>query len=275
MGSALSVLTMKVLVVLSAALACALGAPKVSLQAISTPLSRGGGRIVGGSDAYHGEFPHQIALLRGGVGGSLMCGGSLVAEDRVITAGHCCDGQSASRLGVRVGSQNLYDEDEDQADIAVSKVILHESYDDWTISNDICILELADSADLSSTYISTISLPSSGEEYSDGTMCTVTGWGTTSEGGSLGRVLQKVDVPVVSDDDCRDAYGSSSVYDSMICAGFPQGGKDSCQGDSGGPFMCGSQLSGIVSWGYGCAEAGYPGVYTQTSYFIDWINNNM
>merc|ERR1712098_533802 len=234
MGSTFSVLTMKVLVVLSAALACALGAPKVSLKAISTPLSRGGGRIVGGSDAYHGEFPHQIALLRGGVGGSLMCGGSLVAEDRVITAGHCCDGQSASRLGVRVGSQNLYDEDEDQADIAVSKVILHESYDDWTISNDICILELADSADLSSTYISTI-----------------------------------------SDDDCRDAYGSSSVYDSMICAGFPQGGKDSCQGDSGGPFMCGSQLSGIVSWGYGCAEAGYPGVYTQTSYFIDWINNNM
>merc|ERR1719342_1617315 len=169
---------MKVLVVLSAAVACALGAPKVSLQAISTPLSRGGGRIVGGSDAYHGEFPHQIALLRGGVGGSLMCGGSLVGED--------------------------------QADIAVSKVILHESYDSWTISNDICILELADSADLSSTYISTITLPSSGEEYSDGTMCTVTGWGTTSEGGSLGRVLQKVDVPVVSDDDCRDAYGSSS-----------------------------------------------------------------
>merc|ERR1712098_328398 len=148
MGSTFSVLTMKVLVVLSAALACALGAPKVSLKAISTPMGRGGGRIVGGSDAYHGEFPHQIALLRGGVGGSLMCGGSLVAEDRVITAGHCCDGQSASRLGVRVGSQNLYDEDEDQADIAVSKVILHESYDDWTISNDICILELADSADL-------------------------------------------------------------------------------------------------------------------------------
>merc|ERR1712098_570241 len=190
----------KFLVVLSAALSCALAAPKVSLQAISTPMGRGGGRIVGGSDAYHGEFPHQIALLRGGVGGSLMCGGSLVGADRVITAGHCCDGQSASRLGVRVGSQNLYDEDEDQADIAVSKVILHESYDSWTISNDICILELADSADLSSTYISTISLPSSGEEYSDGTMCTVTGWGTTS-------------------------------------------------------------------------EAGYPGVYTQTSYFIDWINN--
>merc|ERR1712098_410095 len=232
MGSASRVLTMKFLVVLSAAVSCALAAPRVSLQSISTPLSRGGGRIVGGEDAYHGEFPHQIALLRGGVGGSLMCGGSLVKADRVITAGHCCDGQSASRLGVRVGSQNLYEDDEDPMDIA-------------------------------------------GEEYDAGTMCTVTGWGTTTEGGSLGRVLQKVDVPVVSDADCRDAYGVNDVYDSMICAGLPQGGKDSCQGDSGGPFMCGNQPSGIVSWGYGCAEPGYPGVYTQTSYFIDWINENL
>merc|ERR1712121_382477 len=275
MGSTLAVLNMKFLVVLSAALSCALAAPRVSKKFLSTPLARGGGRIVGGTEAYPGEFPHQIALLGGGVGGSLMCGGSLVAADRVITAGHCCDGQSASRLGVRVGSQNLYEDDEDQADIAVTKVILHEDYDDWTISNDICILELGGSADLSSQYIDTISLPASMAEYDAGTICPVTGWGTTSEGGSLGRVLQKVDVPVVSDADCRDSYGSSSVYDSMICAGFPQGGKDSCQGESGGPFMCGNELSGIVSWGYGCAEPGYPGVYTQTSYFVDWLNANM
>merc|ERR1712126_180835 len=190
MGSTLAVLIMKSLLVLSAALSCALAAPKVSLQSISTPLARGGGRIVGGEDAYHGEFPHQIALLRGGVGGSLMCGGSLVAADRVITAGHCCDGQSASRLGVRVGSHNLYEDDPDQADIAVTRVNNHPEYDDWTISNDICILELGGSADLSSQFIGTISLPASMAEYDDGTMCTVSGWGTTSEGGSLGRVLQ-------------------------------------------------------------------------------------
>merc|ERR1712154_544888 len=174
------VFTMRAAIVIAACLAVA-SARTFSKKALSPPMARGGGRIVGGTEAYPGEFPHQIALLRGGVGGSLMCGGSLVKADTVITAGHCCDGQSASRLGVRVGSQNLYEDDEDQADIAVSAVILHENYDDWTISNDICILQLAGSADLSSTYIDTIALPASMAEYDAGTICTVTGWGTTSE----------------------------------------------------------------------------------------------
>jgi len=128
--------------VLFAVVALAAGAPKISKKALSTPLSRGGGRIVGGTEASPGEFPHQIALLRGGVGGSLMCGGSLVAPDMVVTAGHCCDGQSASRLGVRVGNHHLYEDDPDQMDIAVSKVMLHEDYDSWTIENDICLWNL-------------------------------------------------------------------------------------------------------------------------------------
>merc|ERR1712013_5217 len=131
--------------VLLTIVAVATGAPKFSKKALSTPLSRGGGRIVGGTEAYAGEFPHQIALLRGGVGGSL------VKDNMVVTAGHCCDGQSASRLGVRVGNHHLYEDDPDQEDIAVAKVMLHEQYDSWTITNDICLLELESSADFSSS----------------------------------------------------------------------------------------------------------------------------
>merc|ERR1712066_181279 len=216
MGSSSSIMRAAIFL---AVVAVASGAPKFSKKALSTPLARGGGKIVGGTEASPGEFPHQIALLRGGVGGSLMCGGSLVGENMVVTAGHCCDGQSASRLGVRVGNHHLYEDDPEQADIAVKKVMLHEEYDSWTINN-------------------AIGLPADGEEYSAGTICTVSGWGTTSEGGSLAQVLMKVDVPVVSDDDCRGSYGQSDIADSMICAGLDQGGKDSCQGDSGGPFMC-------------------------------------
>merc|ERR1739846_47743 len=150
MGSYSSIMRAAVLL---AVVAVATGAPKFSKKALSTPLSRGGGKIVGGTEASPGEFPHQIALLRGGVGGSLMCGGSLIAADKVVTAGHCCDGQSASRLGVRVGNHHLYSDDPDQKDIAVSRVNLHESYDSFTVENDICILELEEAADFGSSVI--------------------------------------------------------------------------------------------------------------------------
>ena len=65
--------------------------------------------------------------------------------------------------------------------------MLHEQYDSWTITNDICLLELESSADFSSSVIDKIMLPSDGEEYTAGTTCTVSGWGTTSEGGSLAK----------------------------------------------------------------------------------------
>ena len=173
-----------------------------------------------------------------------------------------------------MGNHHLYQDDPEQKDIAVSKVWLHEDYDSWTITNDICILDLEEAADFSSSVIGPISIPYDGEEYSAGTICTVSGWGTTSSGGSLASTLMKVDVPVVSDDDCRDAYGQSDIADSMICAGLDEGGKDSCQGDSGGPFMCGNQLSGVVSWGYGCAMADYPGVYARVTEQMDWVLSN-
>ena len=151
---------------------------------------------------------------------------------------------------------------------------MHEDYDQWNILNDICLLKLETAATMG-PHVGTIPLPSAYEEYEEGTMCTVTGWGTTSEGGSLARVLQKVDVPIVSWENCALAYVGNIIADFMLCAGPDQGGKDACQGDSGGPLMCGNQLSGVVSWGYGCAEPGYPGVYTQTSYFVNWINSHV
>jgi len=251
-------------------IACASGAPRRGLDYFPQ------GKIVGGEDADYGEFPHLVALLRGGPGGSLMCGGSILSETWVVTAGHCCDGQSATRLGVRAGSWHLHEEDADQAEYSVKRVLLHEDYDSWTINNDICLLEI-DGVIEFNEHVNKIGLPLPLDEPECGALCWVTGWGTTSEGGHLSDVLQKVQVPVVCDEECRDAYGENDISDNMICAG--SAGKDSCQGDSGGPLMCGQkptdELTGIVSWGYGCGAEGFPGVYTQASYFVSWINSNM
>lgn len=77
-------------------------------------------------------------------------------------------------------------------------------------------------------------------------------------------------VPIVNFTTCETNYGNLSA--GMMCAGYMQtGGVDACQGDSGGPLACSGVLAGIVSWGEGCATVGYPGVYTNVSYFYNWI----
>ncbi|KAM7315816.1 putative serine protease [Ixodes scapularis] len=105
------------------------------------------------------------------------------------------------------------------------------------------------------------------------------------EGGMGSDILKAVSVPALGDGMCYYRYfsfwslfiGGNIHYDSMFCAGERRGGKDSCQGDSGGPavqYVSGRAiLAGIVSWGEGCARAGKPGVYTEVSYFLDWIEN--
>jgi trypsin len=89
--------------------------------------------------------------------------------------------------------------------------------------------------------------------------------------------LQKVDVPLVTTDECNKSY-KNQIGDTMLCAGYPNGGKDSCQGDSGGPLVANDvatnqrYLIGVVSWGQGCARAKYYGVYSKVSAAFDWIN---
>lgn len=89
-----------------------------------------------------------------------------------------------------------------------------------------------------------------------------------------------VDLPIIDFDECRHetSYGDA-VIPGMLCAGYLEGEKDACVGDSGGPLVCEGLQAGIVSWGNGCAMAFSPGVYTNVSYYKNWImeevaNNN-
>ena len=172
-------------------------------------------------------------------------------------------------LQIVAGDNDLSIEEGTEQAADVVRIILHEDYESTTTSNDISLLKLGSSLSFDS-YVDAIPIPSQGQSFTG--IALVSGWGTLTEGGETPTVLQKVEVPIVSDADCRDAYGVDEVLDSMICAG--EAGHDSCQGDSGGPMVCGGSLCGIVSWGYGCARPNYPGVYTEVSYFVDWINAN-
>merc|ERR1712037_450321 len=158
----------------------------------------------------------------------------------VLTAAHCCAGQVPATMHIVAGGIKLNNFENEEETRNLEHIIGPPDYSSATISNDACLLKLKEPFEWTE-FIQPIALPAPMQETAAGSMATVTGWGTLSEGTlGLPNVLHKVDVPVVSDEDCKASYGAAgvdSVADSMICAGLPEGGKDSCQGDSGGPFF--------------------------------------
>jgi hypothetical protein len=224
-----------------------------------------GTKIVGGSLASQGEYPAQ-AFVQSSIGS---CGGSLVAATKVLTAAHCVFGEEADPgdFFVCLGQADL--NDCQSADTyPVSGVDRNSSYNPITGQNDVAILTLTRAAPFTPLQLTD---PADPELFAAGASARIVGWGTTSEGGSTSDNLRKANVPMVSDEDCASDYSQprsgTEQFDAatMVCAG--DGVHDTCQGDSGGPLMVsdGSKLvlAGVTSWGEGCADADFPGVYAR------------
>merc|ERR1712180_454353 len=230
-------------------------------------------RIVGGQTTEVNEYPWQVALVGRG-SSSVFCGGSLINDRWVLTAAHCTQrGVQQVLLGNHLQSQT----DSGERRIDVKRVVDHPNYNDRTLNNDFSLLELSTPLDLESVdpQIRPICLPTaSNPSQYENVMAVVSGWGTTSSGGSQPNALRDTTVKTQSNAQCNNVYGGA-ITPAMICAAAS--GRDSCLYDSGGPLVRNVggffRLIGVVSWGYGCAEPNFPGVYARVTDEINWITS--
>lgn len=231
------------------------------------------GRIVGGEAVDIKEVPYVVSYR---LFGQHVCGANIISNYYCLTAAHCTDRQQVANIDIRAGSVLR---NSGGIVIAVAAFFQHPDYNSATIDFDYSILGLQKPLEYSSS-IQPIALPDD-NNILDGAYCRVSGWGNTQNANESPLSLRAVNVPIVNQTDCHEAYARfGGVTERMICAGYPGGMKDACQGDSGGPlttirttFDDKPKLVGVVSWDYGCAREGYPGVYSRVAVVREWIRS--
>ncbi|XP_039483065.1 trypsin eta [Drosophila santomea] len=229
------------------------------------------GRIVGGADtsSYYTKYVVQLRR-RTSTSSSYAqtCGGCILDAVTIATAAHCVYNREAENFLVVAGDDSRGGMN--GVVVRVSKLITHELYNASITDNDIALVIVDPPLPLDS-FSTMEAIEIASEPPAVGVQATISGWGYTKENGLPSDQLQQVKVPVVDSAKCQQAYYWRPVSEGMLCAGLSEGGKDACQGDSGGPLVVANKLAGIVSWGEGCAQPNYPGVYANVAYFKDWI----
>lgn len=238
-------------------------------------------RVVGGNDAGLGNFPYMAGIIAGASSrgrvrtDNTICGSSLVTDRHILTAAHCLYNNQnyMDSLRMNIGDYDLTKSNEVKNYIRkVRKIDIHPRYKEQTYNNDLCIITLDKAIPLNEGIRMAI-LPPFENKLETGSMVTAIGWGRTDYSGSRSHILQNVDLPITSREECQ-SHLEHTVTENMLCAGGVEG-KDACLGDSGGPLLCRAgnvySIVGIVSFGRNCGLANVSGVYTNVSRYTDWI----
>ena len=233
--------------------------------------------IVGGTEAKPYSWPWQVAMFTHTFIFNLFeCGGSIINEHWLMTAGHCVYGHLSPKgyrwkAGVfQKGASNKPMEQVLQA----QKIVLHPHYNHEAHLNDVALIQLSTPISFNA-HIQPVCLPCV-NDIKTGDSVTITGWGAKYSGAPfVPSNLRQVTTTLDADSECLTDYGRSYNATCMMCAGVK--GKDSCQGDSGGPLVHkvnGTWYQyGVVSWGIGCAEAKHPGIYSRVTSLLDFITS--
>lgn len=256
-----------------------------------TPGPGAGPQIVGGSPASAGQYPWQVTFGELGDPTQLyndgvyphFCGGSVIAEKWIVTAGHCLFGTAANSVVMKVGLTQRSAAPDQNVEIRGAKsIVMHPNYTNyysWQDGDDIALVELNEPLRFTSRVrpiaLASVSAPDTGT-------ITVSGWGRTD--GYIANqsdALNAVQLQIRTNAVCNAffSWGTNPVKPSMMCAGVSDGSTSSCNGDSGGPVVYRASTTdswrqvGIVSWGQTNCTA--YSVFTRVSHDYAWVKTKV
>ena len=238
-------------------------------------------RIINGFDVAEGKWPFMVSIQYYHnliTGTQHFCGGTILNDNTILTAAHCLvsDDYKVSGTWVYIGHVSL-SKANNSFYFKAKEFLSKEDFDENNLSNghDIGVIKLKNLINFDSfdaNRVAKVCLPVKGEEPL-AEQCVVLGWGIT-ENNTASNVLKQATIPILDESVCSKQGHYNK--DELLCAGYEQGDKDSCQGDSGGPLICPMKSDpkqwaqfGIVSYGDSCAK--FPGFYSKTQAFIEWV----
>ena len=236
--------------------------------------------IINGNDAAEYEFPFMVRLLNYG---RHNCGASLIRPNIALTAAHCVE-SDVERYSVVVGDHIGSETGEFEREIRVERIISHEGYGGYLPTNDISLLVLEEEVELREGFIETIPIARNDLYYKEGAIVTLSGWGS-NQYGEIPDVLQKLEYRVANQKVCQkfweEKYGMdlSYIFENQVCIIDPERESSAYYGDSGGPLFVKNEGKftqiGLVSWGQHYSEGISYNMFTDTHYFLDWVEEKI
>ncbi|XP_055694197.1 chymotrypsin-1-like [Lutzomyia longipalpis] len=235
-----------------------------------SPLNDPSSRIVGGSDAFPGQFPHIVSLRTPTY--AHFCGGSLVSVSWVLTSAHCTLGRANDGVIVIAGSVHLSEGGEERQS---QRIANHPYFNANTMAYDISLIHTVTAfpvtAHIFPIAMANYTLPA-------GITGVLSAWGHTSyPDGELNDNQQWLFVKTISLDDCRSRVPEIDrpfVHDNTLCTARENPGLGLCLGNLGGSILVGNAIVAVSSWHLGCA-IGYPDNHALVSAHIPWIHTTM
>ncbi|CAH0698638.1 unnamed protein product [Spodoptera exigua] len=241
--------------------------------------------IIGGTDAAQYEFSHMVMVGYGELKDvQWLCGGALISEKFILTAGHCIASRDLGPITyVVVGALRRSDAADRSKIYKVKNIIKHPQFQPPAKYNDIALIETENTIKLDQFVVP--ACLHVGDNINDEKV-QATGWGLTQYSGSVSDTLQKVVLNKFTTAECSAKYQPVRLMkqgfdaQSQLCYGDKLVSKDTCQGDSGGPIQvksknitCMYTVVGVTSFGRACGFVGEPGIYTRVANYVPWIES--